>query len=119
MADWPALTRSPCIEGYRRGPGNDPTVRDRGAGRPLSRPGCAPILDDIEFTLRKLSATDRSTLDNFQKTTAFIGGVPFDFTDPIVGDEVSVTLAAPLVFELDNEPTTWWTNVKFHVEPAY
>lgn len=115
---WPT-DKSPCVEGYRRGPGSDPTIRDRGRGRPLSRPGCEAILDDIWFTLRKLTTTQRSTYDSFQKTTAYIGGGPFNFTDPIIGDTVSVTLAEPMIFELDREPSTWWTNVHFHVEPAY
>ncbi len=118
MTDWPTLTRAPCIEGYRRGPEEDPTIRDRGPGRNLSRAGCAPILDVIEFTLRKIPLADVSTLDTFQKTTVKIGGTPFNFTDTIRGDALVVTLAKPMIFELDNEPTTCWTNVKLYQEQS-
>jgi hypothetical protein len=119
MTDWPSLSRAPAVEGYRRGPDTDTTVRDRGPGRPLSRPGCEPILDTIEFTLRKLSDADVTTLNTFQRDTVQIGGVPFNFTDPVLDDSLVVTLAKPMVFELDGEPTTWWTSVKLYEEPAY
>jgi hypothetical protein len=119
MAQWPILSREASVEGYQCGPGSDPTVRGGAVGRPLSRAGPQPILDRIEFTLRFLSAADVEALDRFQKTEVFIGAIAFDFWERKRSRWMSVKLAGVILFKLEGDSDSWWTNIVLDEQPSY
>jgi hypothetical protein len=118
MADrqWPVLSREAAIEGYRvHGP--DPTERSATQdGLGLDRPGCAEMVDWIDFDLRYLSAADYQMLDTFQKETVKIGGYPFTFWERVHQRAYQVRLRARMEFALEGGGVTWRTHVALKEE---
>lgn len=64
----------------------DPTIRSGTQdGTPLARPGPECLLRTWKYKIFALTAADAATLNAWQAGTVYIGGVPFEWTDPRTG----------------------------------
>jgi hypothetical protein len=116
MTDWPTLTSKPLIAGYSVYT-NDPTLRSQTHdGLDLARPGCEELVHFVEFSLRKISSADKSTLDTFQNTTIKIGAYPFNFTETIGNVTYVVRLQEQIKFELEADGVNWRTKAPIRLK---
>lgn len=68
---------------FKQGYLNDPTIRSSTQrGTSLDRPGTEELVRTWQYTIELLTAVDMATLDAFQRTSSFVGGVPFWWYDP-------------------------------------
>jgi len=101
MAKLPALaTGIDDWDSFEEGYLTDPTVRDYGSGRPLTRPGCEPLVKWWRYIRRGISTTDKMLWDNYQADVLRIGGVPFYWEDSRPwGGLHTVRLGSPIEFD--------------------
>lgn len=112
--NFPTLSRSPSMEGFKEEAAFDPTLRSEfESGKIQTRARCTSAPIKWSITYRYLPDADKETLQTFEKVDVRYGAASFNWTDPNDKEIHEVRFAKPISYALDNnQPHKWCVQIE-------